>query len=191
MVNLVGFGPMTELKPQYTQYNTMTMNHSPLTFFQKNQAWLNVGIFLISLLATAGSLYYSTFGDPVANYLAGNMLPFGNGLTPCVLCWFARIFMYPIVIISYVGMIKNDRRGTDYVLPLALMGIVLETYHYALQKLPIQSFFTCTNANPCNALQVNYFGFVTIPFLALLAFVGITVLAVFNTYLNHQSDRNR
>lgn len=148
--------------------------------------WL--GIFLQSLVAMVGSLYYSTFGDPVVNLQAGNILR-GEGFVPCELCWYARILMYPIVLISYVGIAKKDRRFTDYVLPLVALGIPLELYHYAIQKLPIETFFTCSSANPCNALDVNYFGFVTIPFLALVAFVVLAVLIGANIYINRRLDQ--
>lgn len=150
------------------------------------QPLIQVLIFLQALVATVGSLYFSTFGDPVLNHSQGNLFAMGNGLTPCDLCWFARILMYPIVLLSYVGIAKQDKRFTDYILPLSVLGIFLDSYHYAIQKLPIDTFFTCSSAVPCNALQVNYFGFVTIPFLALLAFSVITILCLLNVWINRQ-----
>ncbi len=155
---------------------------------KKYQSWLAVGIFVQSFVAMLGSLYYSTFGDPVVNWAAGSLWPADTGFTPCELCWFARILMYPLVAISYVAIAKQDRRFTDYVLPLSLTGIVLETYHYALQKLPIYNIFGCSLKNPCNAMEVNYFGFITIPLLCLIAFVVITTLAVANMYCNRIID---
>jgi len=151
------------------------------------QPFLTVAIFIQSLAAMVGSLYYSTFGDPVANLAAKNLFPVGNGFTPCELCWYARILMYPIVFISYMALATNDRRYSKYVLILAGLGIPLEMYHYAIQKLPIQTFFTCSSANPCNALQVNYFEFITIPLLCLTAFVVIFVLAMINEYINRRA----
>lgn len=147
------------------------------------QQWLHLIIFLQALVAMVGSLYYSTFGDPVANLQRGTFLAWGEGFMPCELCWFARILMYPIVFISYVGIAKNDKRFTDYILPLSIIGIFLDSYHYALQKLPIANIFGCSLVNPCSALQVNYFGFVTIPFLALTAFVVISVAAGLNSWI--------
>jgi len=154
------------------------------------QPLLWVGIFFQSLVAMVGSLYYSTFGDPVANWVTGNLFQL-NGFTPCELCWFARILMYPIVFISYIGIAKKDRRFTEYLLPLVALGIPLELYHYAIQKLPIETFFTCSSANPCNALQVDYFGFITIPFLCLVAFLILAILIGFNTAINCQLDRKK
>jgi disulfide bond formation protein DsbB len=147
------------------------------------QPWIQYGIFLLSLVSLLGSMYYSTFGDPVANLISGSLFGLGAGFIPCQLCWFARILMYPIVPISTVGILKNDRRFTDYVLPLVIPGIFLETYHYALQMFPIENVFGCTLANPCNALQVAYFGFITIPLLCLIAFIIIFLLSLLNMQL--------
>lgn len=152
------------------------------------QPWVWTGIFIQALVATVGSLYYSTFGDPVANLQAGNLLPVNNGLEPCVLCWYARILMYPILLLSYVGIAKRDKKFTDYILPLVLLGIPLEIYHYAIQKFPIATFFGCSNVNPCNALQVNYFGFMTIPLLALLGFLVLAGLIAANMYINRRLE---
>lgn len=141
-------------------------------------------IFLQALVAMLGSLYYSTFGDPVTNIIAGNPFPQNSGFTPCVLCWYARILMYPIVPLSLIGGVKNDKNFVDYILPLSIMGMFLDTYHYMLQKTQLVTSLGCTNNNPCNAMEVNYFGFLTIPLLALIAFTVITVLCIIYKILN-------
>lgn len=147
--------------------------------------WLSGGIFLQALVAMSGSLYFSNYGDPVKNIFEyGEVFPFGEAFQPCQLCWWARILMYPIVLLSLVGILKKDKKFTDYVLVLAVPGMFLEIYHYALQKLPIATEFGCTSAVPCSALQVNYFGFITIPFLCLTAFVVIVFLSVLNKIRN-------
>lgn len=137
-------------------------------------AWL---IFLQALVAMLGSLYYSNFGDPVENLKLGVFWLAGYGFTPCQLCWWARILMYPIVPISLVGILKKDEKFTNYVLPLAIPGFFLEIYHYVLQKSNIENPFGCTGDNPCSAMSVDYFGVITIPFLCLTAFTVILLLS--------------
>jgi disulfide bond formation protein DsbB len=159
-----------------------------LSQLEKKQGLIAYFIFVQALVATLGSLYYSTFGDPVKNLMARSLFPTDSGLLPCELCWFARILMYPIVILSLVGMLKEDRRFTDYILPLSTLGIFLDIFHYGLQKFNFANPFGCTLSNPCNALQVQYLGFITIPFLALVAFIVITVLCVMNLRINRQVD---
>lgn len=136
-------------------------------------------IFFQALLATLWSLYYGFYGDPLLNTISGDFLNPANGLQPCTLCRYARILMYPIVILSLVGIITRKYASTiNYILPLVILGIPLEIYHYILQKFPIQTSAFCTRANPCSALEVNYLGFITIPFLCLTAFLVILVVSL-------------
>lgn len=154
----------------------------------KKQRILQYVIFIQALLAMSGSLYYSTFGDPVMNIMNGT--PFVSyGFTPCELCWFSRILMYPLTLISLVGLIKKDNRFTDYILPFPLLGIPLSIFHYLLQhvKLPIDT--PCTLNSPCSALQVEYLGFITIPFLALTAYVVILICVLWNMKLEKKKSK--
>src|SRR5260221_3159903 len=159
-----------------------------LNRLQKQQGLVAYLIFLQALVAMLGSLYFSTYGDIVKNLLARNIFPVDNGLLPCELCWFGRILMYPFVAVSLIGMIKEVHHFTDYILPLSTIGIGLGAFHYALQKLNIANPFGCTLSNPCNALQVQYFGFITIPFLALTAFTIITILCLIHLWIDRQNN---
>jgi disulfide bond formation protein DsbB len=154
------------------------MSETQIAKLKKQLTFLNYGIFVQALVATLWSLYYSSFGDPVVNLMAGRFFHSEGGFEPCELCWFSRILMYPMVITSMVGLVKEDRDFTDYILPVSIPGVLLSFYHYGLQKLNFPNPFRCTAANPCSALQVDYFGFITIPFLALVAYIVITVLAI-------------
>ncbi len=116
--------------------------------------------WLVALTATIGSLFFSE----------------RMGFIPCTLCWYQRILMYPLVFLLGVAFYRNDKKIYVYALPLSIIGICVSSYHYALQKIPsLQEFSACTSGVPCSGQYINWFGFVTIPFLALLAFVMITV----------------
>ncbi|MBA9086943.1 disulfide bond formation protein DsbB [Fontibacillus solani] len=121
------------------------------------------GIYLawiVSIVATAGSLYLS------------EILLF----EPCKLCWFQRIFMYPQVVLLGIAAFRNDRSIISYVLPLSFIGGSISVYHYAEQKIPALSKLTpCKVGIPCNFDYLNWWGFVTIPLLALIAFILIIV----------------
>ncbi len=114
---------------------------------------------LQALVATLGSLYFSEIAK----------------LPPCVLCWYQRILMYPLVIIIAVGIIRKDKYLPFYVLPLSIFGFVIALYHYLLQRgiLP-ESTAPCIQGISCTTKQVEWFGFVTIPFLSLVAFAVVT-----------------
>ncbi|PIV90802.1 disulfide bond formation protein B [Candidatus Gracilibacteria bacterium CG17_big_fil_post_rev_8_21_14_2_50_48_13] len=154
------------------------------------QLTVQIFIFIQALFAMLGSLYYSNFGDPVKNIAQGFLFHGEGGLEPCHLCWWARILMYPLVFISAMGLIKKDNRFTDYILPLAIPGFILEVYHYLTQKVFTQSFFECGTVNPCSATQaVDYFGFITIPFLCFTAFGVIIILSGINTVIEAKQSK--
>jgi disulfide bond formation protein DsbB len=128
--------------------------------------------WVAALIATIGSLYFSE----VLHYI------------PCTLCWYQRIFMYPLAIILGVAFYQNDKRITKYALPLSVVGLVISGYHTILQKIPyLQQFEMCTSGVPCSEDYINWLGFITIPMLAFIAFTIITVSLFFIAY-NHKKE---
>jgi disulfide bond formation protein DsbB len=117
--------------------------------------------WVVSVVAVAGSLYLSE----VLKY------------EPCKLCWFQRIFMYPQLFLLGMATFRNDKRIIPYVLPLSVIGGSISIYHYAEQKIPaLAKIAPCTIGVPCNKDYLNFFGFITIPLLALTAFTLIFLL---------------
>lgn len=114
--------------------------------------------WLVSLVATAGSLYFSEVA----------------GFVPCELCWIQRIFMYPLVIILGIACFRRDKRIVTYALPFPIIGGCFSIYHYMVQKMNTLPSM-CQSGVPCSGEYINWFGFMTIPLLALIAFVFITV----------------
>lgn len=108
--------------------------------------------------------------------------------TPCEICWFQRVLMYPLVIIYGVSLLKRDLQIALPGLILSGIGFLTSTYHYLLQKLPtLQTVGGSCDLVPCDFQYVNYFGFITIPFLAGIAFLIIFILHIF---LLRQMRRN-
>ena len=144
--------------------------------------WAQYLIFIQALIATLGSLYYQYFGDPVVNIMTSNFFQTGAWFMPCILCWWARILMYPLVLSSWISIWRKERDIVHYIFPISIMWILLELYHYTLQKTDWLDFIWwwtfCTRSNPCNALQVNYFDVITIPFLCLVAFIVIFICCI-------------
>ncbi len=117
---------------------------------------------LAAMLATGGSLFFSEV----------------LGWIPCELCWYQRILMYPLTVLLFVGIWRDDRNVYLYVLPLSLMGIAVSLYHYLMVMLIIPPA-PCAGAVPCAFDYINIPGalsFIKIPFLALIAFVIISVM---------------
>lgn len=115
--------------------------------------------WMVALVATLGSLYYSE----IRHFL------------PCELCWYQRILMYPLAIILGIAVWRSDFKVRIYALPLAAIGAPISLYHYLVEKVPGFGVTACKPPVPCNVEYVNYFGFITIAFMALVAFVAIIV----------------
>lgn len=124
------------------------------------RAWAPVATMTVAWVAMLGSLYYSEI----------------RGFVPCPLCWYQRILMYPLALITLVGVIRGDKGLAAYVLPFSILGISLSGYHYLIQLGVFGQSNACAVGIPCNLRYVNVWGFITIPFQALTAFVLITGL---------------
>lgn len=116
--------------------------------------------FAIALASTLGSLYYSGIVH----------------FRPCRLCWWQRIFMYPLVPLLGLGALRRDRSAAVYALPLALGGLGYAGYHTQLRWFPEQGS-SCEAEAACTSVWVNTFGFVSIPFMAFCAFLAIAGLS--------------
>lgn len=99
------------------------------------------------------------------------------GYTPCVLCWYQRIAMFPLVTVLAAGLFPFDLRVVRYALPLAVTGLGLAAFHMLLVAgwIP-ESIKPCQQGVPCSDVQVVWLGFVTIPLLAVAAFSTIAGL---------------
>ncbi|MEH7010339.1 disulfide oxidoreductase [Neobacillus niacini] len=120
--------------------------------------------WVAALIATIGSLYFSE----ALLYI------------PCTLCWYQRIFMYPLAVILGIAFYRNDNGIVKYTIPLSIIGMLISGYHTALQKIPyLQQFEMCKSGVPCSKDYINWLGFITIPILAFTAFTIITICLVF------------
>ena len=122
-----------------------------------SRTWLALGTSF-ALVATAGSLYFSEV----------------LGLVPCELCWYQRIFMYPLVVVLGVAAIE-DRPGVHRTaLALSVPGAGVAAYHSAIQRLGEGS---CSIGSGCTTIQYELLG-LSIPNMALIAFVLVTAAAL-------------
>ena len=120
--------------------------------------------WVIALPATVGSLFFSE----VMN------------LPPCVLCWYQRIAMYPLIFIIGVGIVLRDHRMKIYALSVCLVGLMISGYHNLLYYgLIPESVTPCAEGVSCTSRQIEWLGFITIPLMALTAFVCISLCFVF------------
>ncbi len=125
-----------------------------VAFLGDQSIWL---AWLVVVAATAGSLYYSE----------------GAGFEPCSLCWYQRIALYPLVVILLVGAVTHDRLVARYALPLTIAGASLAVYNYFVQLFPAIEV-ACSTTVSCSVIDVEAFGWLTLPLMSLVGFAAIT-----------------
>jgi len=117
------------------------------------------------------TLVFSGWLVAAVSTLAALFLGEVMGYTPCVLCWYQRICMFPLVLILGAGLFPFDRNVVRYALPLALAGWLLAAFHWAVASgwVP-ESATPCSQGVPCSVEQISWFGSLTLPLLSVLAF---------------------
>lgn len=129
--------------------------------------------FIISLIATMGSLFYSEIA----------------GYEPCKLCWYQRILMYPQVLILGMALWRKDFGIVAYGFLLSVLGFIVAFYHYLLQ-LGIAPDLGCDAVGysvSCAQRFVMNFGYITIPLMAASAFLLMSLLfLVSKKYINQR-----
>lgn len=136
-------------------------------------------VFVQACCAMLGSLYFSNFGDPL------QWLFSGTWFEPCHLCRWARILMYPLVWISGYGLLRRNTDIIKLILPVSIAGMILTWYHYTIQYINSLNMFSCNPSNPCTLIDWKVFDYITIPWLARIAFTVITVCASIILYKWH------
>ena len=116
--------------------------------------------WFLALASMTGSLYFSEILK----------------LPPCVLCWYQRILMYPLVLIIPIGIVSMDKKVYRYVVPMSVIGMAIAFYHYLLYvKLIPDTYAPCSTGVSCTTKLIEWFGFINIPFLSFISFTLITL----------------
>src|SRR5215212_595015 len=114
-----------------------------------------------ALVATLGSLFFSVVSEFIPNRL----------------CWFQRIGMYPLAALLLIAAIRRDYRGGAlYGLPCAVFGALVAIYHIYIEYHPEAETAGCKIGAPCTTKWIDKLGYITIPVLALTAFLAIITL---------------
>ena len=129
------------------------------------ELWL---AFVVAAIATGGSLFFSE----IAHFV------------PCELCWYQRIAMYPLSVVTLLMALANDHRAARYLLPLPAVGAGVSVYHLLVENGVVGQSHACFVSAPggCATKWIDEFGYMTIPTLALTGFAlvfALLLLAVF------------
>jgi disulfide bond formation protein DsbB len=126
------------------------------------ELWL---AFLVAAMATGGSLFYSEIA----------------GFVPCELCWYQRICMYPLSILTLLPALASDYRIARYLLPLPVVGAGIAVYQILIEQGVVKQTQACLISAPggCATKWTDTFGYLTIPVLTLTAFALAFAFLVF------------
>lgn len=133
-----------------------------MTSTSRDTTWTLVFLaWLLAATSTLGALFFSEVMK----------------LVPCELCWWQRIFMFPLVLMLPLGLFPLDPRVVRYALPLAVVGLGFALFHWLLVLGVIpENIRPCTKGVPCSEVTLQWFGFLNLPLLSVLAFSIIAAL---------------
>ncbi len=99
---------------------------------------------------------------------------------PCVLCWYQRICLFPLIFIFAAGLLPAfDKNVIKYALPLAIVGGVIAFYHTLLYAGIIpETLQPCSKGVSCTEKYIELFGFISIPMLSFFAFAALVTLLI-------------
>ena len=158
----------TELQVFFAGFNVFNILFLRKNVVSKNAApnnrtgWTPLfAAWVLVTVATLGSLFFSeVMAVPV-----------------CVLCWYQRIAMYPLVLILAIGLLPYDPKVLRYATALASLGWLIAMFQVLLVAGIIpKSAQPCVQGIPCSETHISLLGFLNIPSLSLLTFTLIGVL---------------
>jgi len=136
-----------------------------LDFFKRHFLFLS---FIVVLLATSFSLFYGE----VVNFV------------PCYLCWYQRIFMFPLVFLYGIALRHKDKTIGRYTFPIIITGMLFALYQNFFY------YFSESSSLPCDASGVSCYqrlisefgGYISFPMLSLTIFFTALVLVLINRF---------
>jgi len=131
---------------------------------ESNHSWTL--LFFAWLMATSGTLISLFFSEIVQ-------------LPVCVLCWYQRIALYPLVIILPLALFPYDVKAIRYVTPLVIFGWIVAFFHVlVVAGLIPEGAQPCVQGVPCSEIHFTLLGFLNIPVMSLIAFSIIWALLI-------------
>jgi len=139
---------------------------------KKFEWWTIFSCWLIASFSTLGSLFFSEI----------------MRFPPCVLCWYQRIAMYPLVLIFLVGSFHPIKIAINFSLPIVITGWIIALYHNLLHYgIVPESASPCLEGVSCSTVYINWFGFITIPMLSFISFsLLLSILIITNRRITRE-----
>ncbi len=117
--------------------------------------------WMLSLAGTLGSIYVSEVLE----------------ITPCNMCWYQRICLFPLAIILGFAAYRRFTQIAPYVIALPIIGMALSLLQVLMQTVPaLAPLPLCGGGHDCSEVTLEFFGFLTMPMLSFANFTLICLL---------------
>jgi hypothetical protein len=116
----------------------------------------------------------------VSSAIGSFIYEYGFGYEPCLLCWYQRIAIFGIAILSFTGDIRANKTLQKQVLIFSTLGILVALLHNYTDIVP-NTMDICGAGPSCLKRYIHEFGYITIPMMSLTTLVSGFVLALFST----------
>lgn len=129
----------------------------------------------LTRIQLSGLVFLVSFGSVVGSLYMSEIL----ALPPCNLCWWQRIFIYPIAVISAVALIRRNTTNLfTNVSVLSVLGLLTALVNIYVQTYPDSGgLFICDPKNPCSEIDVIALNFLTLPMMSAVAFLFFLICA--------------
>jgi disulfide bond formation protein DsbB len=132
------------------------MNNTKTAVVLSNKPW-NL-LFIAWIVATTGTLISLFFSEIVQ-------------LPVCVLCWYQRLALYPLVIMLPLALFPFDVSIIRYASPLVIFGWFVALFHvFVVTGFIPEAAQPCVQGIPCSETHFSLFGFINIPVMSLFTF---------------------
>lgn len=111
----------------------------------------------------------------IGSALGSLVYEFVLGFEPCLLCWYQRIAIFGIAIISLTADLRKSALLRKQVLILALGGLAVALVHNYIDIFPT-GLDICGAGPSCLKRYVHEFGYITIPMMSLTVLLGGALL---------------
>ncbi len=138
--------------------------------------WITKSPLLLRITRHSHILLSTIF---IGSAFASLIYEFVFGFEPCLLCWYQRIAIFGVAILSVTGDIRKSRLLQKQVFIFSLLGLLVAIIHNYIDIVPT-GIDICGAGPSCLKRYIYEFGYITIPMASFTALLAGFVLALFN-----------
>ncbi len=114
----------------------------------------------------------------IASVLGSLIFEYALGYEPCLLCWYQRIAIFGVAILSLTGDIRKNKTLQNQIFIFSILGLLVALLHNYIDIVP-SGLDLCGAGPSCLKRYTYVFGYITIPMMSLTALLAGTILSIF------------